>query len=431
MHKNYRDAYTFKRVPLKERVSLFNVSIVRMGMATSLAQFMLGTTLGHGMTFFQAMLATFLGSIILIFVSFGLGYAGMREGLSTSVLSRWCGFGKLGSMLIGLAISISLLGWFGVNISLISQSLINVIGDNVNYFWCSIFSGVLFSFLVAFGFKALSITAKIAVPFFLSVIFFMCFNEIIGYSGDSLYFSPPLGDPISIGDGATMVAGLFIIGSLITPDTSRYCKCGNHVFWMIITSIIIGEFFINGIAILVAHSLGTSNVVEIMIHSAGWVGAITVILSAIKVNDANLYSASINMSGFIEMLTGKKTSYTLITISIGLIGTLLSVSGILEHFISFLIVLGVVFPPIAGVMLVDYYILRTSRNHLDESRSNGCLPDESSIPLLGWRAIISCSIGSTIGLLFKYGIPSLNSIFVAGFIYFLLVKSKRLETNNN
>lgn len=75
MHKNYRDAYIFKRVPLKERVSLFNVSIVRMGMATSLAQFMLGTTLGHGMTFFQAMLATFLGSIILVFVSFGMGYA--------------------------------------------------------------------------------------------------------------------------------------------------------------------------------------------------------------------------------------------------------------------------------------------------------------------------------------------------------------------
>lgn len=39
-------------------------------------------------------------------------------------------------MLIGLAIAISLLGWFGVNISLIAKSLSNIIVDNVNYFWC-------------------------------------------------------------------------------------------------------------------------------------------------------------------------------------------------------------------------------------------------------------------------------------------------------
>lgn len=424
MEKTASDAYAFNRVPINERVSLFNVTMVRMGMATSLAQFMLGTTLGHGMTFFQAMLATSLGSIILIFVSFGLGYAGMREGLSTSVLSRWCGFGKLGSMLIGLAIAISLLGWFGVNISLISTSLLSVLGNNISYFWCSIIGGAVFSFLVAFGFKALSITAKIAVPLFLSVIFFMCYTEIVKNTGVSLFLSSPSGDAISLGDGATMVAGLFIVGALITPDTSRYCKSGKHVFWMITSSVIIGEFFINGIAILVARSLGTSNVVEIMIHTAGWVGVVTVILSAIKVNDTNLYSASINITGFLEMLTGKKFNYAVITLIIGAMGTLLSLSGLLDYFIPFLMALGLIFPPIAGVMLVDYYILRTSRQCLASSREKGILPDDASIPSTSYIALISCAIGSTAGLFFQYGIPSLNSILVAGIMYWLFIKLK-------
>ncbi|CAK8741719.1 hypothetical protein SODG_005037 [Sodalis praecaptivus] len=104
------DTYTFSRVPSDERVSLLNVTLVRIGVATALSQFMLGATLGHCMTFWQAMLATFLGSMVLEFVSLGLGIAGMREGLSTSLLARWCGFGRMGASFIGLIILISLLG---------------------------------------------------------------------------------------------------------------------------------------------------------------------------------------------------------------------------------------------------------------------------------------------------------------------------------
>jgi len=54
-----KDEYAFSRLPKEKKVSLFNVTIVRMGMATSLAQFMLGATLGHRMTFVEAMIADF------------------------------------------------------------------------------------------------------------------------------------------------------------------------------------------------------------------------------------------------------------------------------------------------------------------------------------------------------------------------------------
>lgn len=92
----YDKNYTFDRVPKSERASLLTTTLVRTGMTTALAQFMLGATLGHSMTFFQAMLATFLGSLLLQIVSFGVGFAGAKEGLSTSLLSRWCGFGYYG-----------------------------------------------------------------------------------------------------------------------------------------------------------------------------------------------------------------------------------------------------------------------------------------------------------------------------------------------
>ncbi|WP_334472311.1 purine-cytosine permease family protein [Arsenophonus sp. PmNCSU2021_1] len=419
-----KDEYAFRRLPKEKKTSLFNVTVVRMGMATSLAQFMLGATLGHRMTFIEAMIATFLGSLALTFVSFGLGYAGMKEGVSTSILAKFCGFGKIGSMLIGVVISVSLLGWFGINVSLISQGFVNTIIPNVNVIWITVITGFCFSLLVAFGFKALSITAKVAVPLFLMVILFVSLNEIFLKPINSFSFSHHNGELLSVGDGATMVAGLFIIFALLTPDISRYCKNGKHVFWMIFSSIIIGEFFINGIAILVVHAVGTDDVVKIMLHSAGFIGILTIILSAIKVNDINLYSSSLHILGFLETLSNRKFNYAAITVSLGLFGTLLASLGILEHLVSFLLLLGVIFPPIAGVMLVDYYILKTSRKILDETREKGLLPDDSATPLIGWSAIFACIVGTLVGVFFTFGIPSLNSILAAGVAYWVLMQFK-------
>ncbi|QBY46604.1 cytosine permease (plasmid) [Arsenophonus nasoniae] len=419
-----KDEYVFSRLPEEKKVSLFDITIVRIGMATSLAQFMLGATLGHRMTFIEAMIATTLGSLVLVFVSFGLGYAGMKESLSTSVLSKMCGFGKIGSILIGFIISISSLGWFGINISLISQGFVNTVFPNISLGLITVMTGLFFTILVSFGFNGLSITAKLAVPLFLMVILFVSLKEVFFSPINNFNFSHPNGKLLSIGDAATMVAGLFIVGALITPDISRYCKNDKHVFWMIFSSILVGEFFINGIAILVSHALGTDNVVEIMLHSAGFIGLLTIILSAIKVNDTNLYSSSIHISAFLEAITKRKSNYSVVTIILGLFGTLLSVLGILNYFVDFLSMLGVIFPPIAGVMLVDYYILKTSRKILDKTREKGLLPDDSSTPLIGWSAIIACIIGTIVGVVLKFGIPSLNSILVAGLAYWVLMKVK-------
>ncbi|EKA27772.1 putative purine and pyrimidine permease, partial [Yersinia enterocolitica subsp. enterocolitica WA-314] len=86
------DDYSVSRLPASAKSSFISVTLVRVGAITTLAQFMLGATLGHAMTFNQAMLATFLGSLLLQFVSLGLGIAGAREGLSISLLAPWGGF---------------------------------------------------------------------------------------------------------------------------------------------------------------------------------------------------------------------------------------------------------------------------------------------------------------------------------------------------
>ncbi|MEA9444465.1 cytosine permease [Candidatus Fukatsuia symbiotica] len=183
--------------PLAMRSSLFSITLIRIGVTTALSQFMLGATLGHSMTFGQAMLATLIGSLILEFIGLGLGIAGAREGLSTSLLSRWCGFGRFGSVLIGLMIAISLLGWFGVQNAVFAKSLNHAFGSQLGFIWSAILTGIAITTLVVFGFRALSWTAIISVPLFFLVIGWIVVILLQGHNVIDLITSIPNGVPIT------------------------------------------------------------------------------------------------------------------------------------------------------------------------------------------------------------------------------------------
>ncbi|WP_406628097.1 purine-cytosine permease family protein [Pectobacterium carotovorum] len=414
------DDYPVSRVPLSVRLPFLNVALVHIGMLTALDQFMLGAVLGHSMTLGQAFLAIFIGSAIFGVVTVGLGYAGMKEGMSGSLLARWCGFGRIGSVLIGLVIAVSLIGWFGVQNAVFAKALNFAMADKLGFGWSAALSGIALTLLVAFGFRALRFTAKIAVPMFVIVVGYISIMTLSGHNIVELIASAPNGEAISISAGATMVVGGCIVASLITPDMTRYSQKGKHVFWMTMLSIIVGEFMVNGLAIIIARALNTADVVTIMSQAAGGIGLIAVIFSTLRVNDINLYSSSLGIANAIEGVTGKKLRYVSITLVIGLIGTLLSVAGILDRFIDFLTLLGVLFPPIIGVMLVDYYILRTHKTLLETSRAEGQLPDSAQTPLIGWPAIIASTVGAIVGLAFEWGVPAFNSLLAASLLYLVI-----------
>ncbi|MGM3172862.1 purine-cytosine permease family protein [Dickeya lacustris] len=414
------DDYPVSRVPGSARLPLFNVALVHIGMLTALDQFMLGAVLGHGMSSGDAFLAIAIGSAIFGLATLGLGYAGMREGLSGSLLARWCGFGRLGAVLIGAIIAISLLGWFGVQNAVFARSLNYALGDRLGFGVAATLSGCALTLLVTFGFRALRYTARIAVPLFIMVVGYISVMTLSGHSLAVLWQTAASGEVITVSAGATMVVGGCIVASLITPDMTRYSRQGSHVMWITLLSIVIGEFFVNGLAMLIARALNTADIVTIMSQTAGGIGLITVIFSTLRINDINLYSSSLGIANAVEGITGKKLRYQSITLLIGLVGTFLSVIGILDRFVDFLTWLGVFFPPVIGVMLVDYYLLRTSRRLLDDSRREGALPDEKHTPAIGWMAIVASLVGSGVGAFTDWGIPALTSLLAASLLYGVL-----------
>lgn len=426
--------HSVSRVPVKDKVDVLTMCIVRIGATTSLVQFMLGSTLGHSMTFHEAMLATILGSSFLEFISLGLGIAGAREGLSTSLLSRWCGFGYLGSAIIGGMIAVSSLGWFGVQNSIVAEGVVAVLGMSKfssGFYIAAVFSGLSISVLVAFGVKGLGWIAKVALPLFFLVIAWIFYQILKSHELYYLLVMKPSGTPLSLSEAATAVAGCYIVFAIISPDMSRYCRSSKHVFWMMTSSIVIGEIVVNGISILVAHAMNTPDVVAIMMRSAGWLGLFSLLLAAVKINDLNLYSAVLGFSNLLSVVTGKSYNYAKLALILGIFGTMISMMGILNKFIPFLITLGVLFPPIAGIMLIDYYVLRTHRVLLDTSREQEKLPDAQSTPKIGMAAIVSWIGGSAVGFTVEWGISFINSLLAASLLYwFVGIFNKKYPFNS-
>lgn len=202
---------------------------------------------------------------------------------------------------------------------------------------------------------------------------------------------------------------------------------------MTLIGTFVGELGMNLLAVLLAHATGTNNVVDMMMATSGVIGVLIVVASTVKLNDINLYSSSLGLSTMINALFNRKLNRDALVWGLGIVGTFLSVIGIINYFTGFLTLLGVAIPPVAGVMVVDYYILRRGRKDLEATREAGTLPESvekwNPVALAVW--IIGFAVGEVTSI-YSIGIPGLNSLIVSGILYWVIMvvyaKVKGVET---
>lgn len=85
---NRNENYSYSRAPPECRLPLLGIMLVHAGMLTVLDQFMLGAILGHSMILREAFIAITMASIVFGAITFALGYAVMKEGLTGTLLAR-------------------------------------------------------------------------------------------------------------------------------------------------------------------------------------------------------------------------------------------------------------------------------------------------------------------------------------------------------
>ncbi|HEY3686786.1 MAG TPA: cytosine permease [Streptosporangiaceae bacterium] len=416
MAKIGNDDYALSRVPGSARYGFGSMLLQWLAQSGSLSQFVLGATLGVGMRFWDAFWAFTLGAVILEVVIFAIGAAGQREGLNTTLLARFAGFGRNGTALVSLVIGISLVGWFGVQNGIFGTSMSALAGGPA-WLWCVI-AGVVLTVMVMYGFRIMMYLAWVAVPLFFGLVAWSVITELSRHSVADLVNSAPHGTAISIPAAATIIAGGYMTGAIVAPDMTRFNRRPWHVLLQSASSMILSEYIVGMTGVLLGHAAGSGDVTHIVLSTSGFAGLIIVVLATAKINDWNLYGSSLGVVNFMQTVFGKRLHRGLVTVVIGVLGTVLSAVGFLDHFKDFLSLLGVAIPPVGGIIVAEYWIARRQRGVLDATRRLGTLPDR--VPTWIPATIVVWIAAFCVGEFVDWGIPALNSLISALVLYVVL-----------
>ncbi|ANZ35660.1 allantoin permease [Lentzea guizhouensis] len=412
-----QDDQALSRVPDQARHPWLSVATQRFGQTSALSQLLLGATLGFGMGFWDAFLALTIGALVLNVVAVAVGIIGQREGLSTAILSRWTGFGHAGSAVLGLVIALSATGWFGVQTGLAGVTLATVSGVLPAPVWSLAF-GLAITIIAACGVRWMAWTAYLTVPAFLLLVLWVVVANVGDFPAALAGAAP--GPRIGMLTAVTLVIGSFVVGAAIAPDMTRFNRSSWDVVKQTVVGITAGEWVVGCAGVLLAHGLGTTDVMGAISRSGGWIGALVVVTAVLKINDWNLYSASLGLVNFFDAVFDLRISRAQVTVVVGIAGSLLAAAGILTQFTHFLVLLGVVFPPVTGIMIAEYYVVRRWRNEIISTRPRVPRSAPTWVPatVLIWPA------SAVVGELVPFGQSSVNSLVLAFALY---VSAGRLD----
>lgn len=408
--------FASRPVPLEARRHWFSVAVTKFGQVSALSQFLIGSTLGFGMTFWNAFLAITFGSVILQVVSIAVGIIGQRQGLTTSLLTRWTGFGRGGAAVVGAVIAVSSIGWFGIQSAVSAQGLAATVGVMPEWLWALLF-GLTITGVVMVGFRLIASVAFVAVPLFLGLVIWSVVVELSRHDLGTILTEPPPGPQIGLLAGTGIVAGGFIVGAVINSDITRFNRTPGDVVKQTVVGIAGGEYVIGLIGVILAHATRSSDVTTIVLSSVGWVGVLVIIMGTIKINDINLYSAVFGIVNLVSTVLGRPVNRVVVSVVVGLAGSVLGAIGILDYFTDFLSFLGVLMPPVAAVMIAEYFVVRTWRAELDESKAANRLP--ATEPLWVPATLVVWVLGSGVGYFVDWGIAAVNSLLVSFVLYVL------------
>lgn len=411
-----KNDYATERIPMSERKSIFNVAIVAAGYCIAMSGLFTGAAMSAGLDLKNALIAAIIGNTILSIFGGAIGAAGAKEGLSASRLAIFS-FGRDGFKIVSVVLALTMGGWFAVQSGLFGET-INAMFPNAGFitnpYFAAFWGGLLMLVSAYFGYKGLASLSIIAVPLIVVTATYGTYKAITLTGGwnEAMAIIPHGSTTISA--GIVMVVGSFAAGAASQADITRYSKDTKAAWIATIFGYLIANSFIITAGYLTALTTGVGDLPNAMLQLGLGFGALLVlILAQWTTNDNNLYTSSLSLSNIFNI---KKSKLVLI---IGVLGAICGGLGISEYFASWLSILGIGVPPMAGIIIADYYLIRK------QSYRN---IDKDSIPQWSTNAIITWVLSGIIGFTVDFGIASLNSLASAIIIYFILMHVRPIKS---
>ena len=409
------DEFSTHAVPTDARVASFRVAAVASMVSFSLPTFIAGIEVSSGVGPDLTLAAILGGALVIFLIGWLMGSIGARTGFNSYLLVRLA-FGDAGARIVNLAFSISLLGWFGINLNLfglaiagLSDELFGIIPPEL---LVTIVASLLITVTTIIGFRAINLVSTLMIP----VLAFVAMALLVTATSQTAPVVAASQGEMSLGDGISAIVGSIVIGSIIMPDITRFLRTSGGALLTSGTSYMIAQPFVMWVAASAAMVLGTEDIISIMLTLGLGLGAFIIIIAGSWVlNALNLYSAVLGVTASFPRLSARA-----VTVVLGVIGVTAGLMNILDSFVTFLFYLSVVFIPVAGVIIVDHFIARPEAYRVTEVEDNQ--------PLNRW-GLLAWFMGAAIALAASEGfigsvtrVAALDAMLTTAVLYWIAAR---------
>jgi len=404
---------TLHHVSDDQMVNGWHVAVIVIGVAITLPAFLVGAEIMGSLGTQKGILAIVLGGSILAVIASACMHIAVSKRLTTYQILD-ASFGKVGSRIVSFLVSLTLLGWFGVTVSLFGQAMAKSVEDLFSIHIPTevyiVIGCTIMALTTIYGFRAIDILSKYTVPMMMIILVTGVYFISSNFTVSEIWTARPTSQVnlTSFGGAVSAVVGSFMVGLTILPDIARFINRKRQVYVASIGSY--GSFFA---LILIAAGLpglmtGEKDLIASLYQTGLGVPAlIMMIFASWTTNINNLYSCSLGFSQVAPNVKGWQ-----ITIISGIIGAVFALSGIVDHLIDFLLLLSIFIPPVAGIYIAHFF------NACAESKSAISIP-----AIVSWVLAAAIAFVTSSGVFQLTTIPALDSLFLAMILYLGLTKA--------
>ena len=384
-----------------DRQSTYKVSAVLAGVPFCVSGLMVGGALVQGLSLVEGLLAGAIGCAVLTVYAGCTGALGARTGQSTPQLLSGP-FGQLGSKAVALVIAVCLVGWYSVQTEAFGQTIHLMYPETplTSKGVASLWGGALMLTSAAFGFRGLAKLSVIAIPAI--VVLTLAALAKVGVAGDIWATRPSR--PGAFAEAITLVIGSFSIGATVNADITRHSKNVGAAWIATFVGFFAATLYIFACGAISQVGTGSYDLIAAMTQMGmGTFAFVTLVLSQWTTNDNNIYYASTSIESVVPRI-----HRALVVLAFGGLATVLAVAGGSGHFVQFLLWLGVLIPPVGGIILAHHF-LDMRKQIVTAATTPFPLP-----ALVGWLS------GVAAGKLVSFGVASVNAIIAGALVYVLL-----------
>jgi cytosine permease len=409
---DYVERKALSRIPMEQRKSCIGIAFIWIGTMICIPMLMVGGLLASMMSLSGVIIAAIVGFAVCAAIMVMAGIQSTDLGLPSTMITT-SSFGDKGSSFVGsLAVFIAQTGWFGVQTATCAMafsSLMTFLGVENFPAWagCLIWGAVMLVTAV-YGFKFMAVLNYIAVP----ALFLLCLYGIIyavrqaGW-GALLSFEPDAASTMPMTSAISLVIGLFAVGTVINGDFTRYAKNRTATFLATFIGVVPAAVFMIFAGGIMAKGTGNYDIAAIFANiGVPVLGMIVLILATWTTNTSNAYTAGL---AAMKVLNLKDEKRTVVTMVCGALGIIIAIAGLANVLTTFITILGAFIPPIAGVAIADYWIIKKGK------------PENwSPVKGVNFCGITAWALGGIIAKFFSFFSPALDGIIVSIVAYAVL-----------